>query len=381
MNIYISGVGITSSLGNGIDDNWNLATQHTSGISNVNYDEYSDYNDAYLARAKQIIGEDRLFDMTEIAFLEVLEKSNLETSDLKDTALVFAHGTPDNPFVVNEGNRLIKSGRTKPKTVYRSMNSYVAARLAQKYELTNLVVSNSYACAGSAQSIHLAMNLIKSGLVDKCICGGGEAIDYYTYNAFKSMRKVLSQDDVIEPFGKNRNGIALGEGAGFVLLENEKSLRERQAEPYAQLVSSYFQNVPSAVFGDMPSTQPWIDAASHIAKPEDIDYVLAHATSTPKGDLLEGEAIAKLFPSAQTSSLKYTLGHSISASSALDVIFLAQGYKNKAMLGVGKKYTLDEKLSNLNVLFETNSSPYNRAVKFSAGFGGGISCIELSSVN
>ena len=378
--MYISGIGISSSLGNGIDDNWKLATQHKSGISNVSYDEYSDHNDAYLARAKQIVGEDRLFDMTEVAFLEVLEKSNLEASDLKNTALVFAHGTPDNPFVVNEGNRLTSSGRTKPKTVYRSMNSYVAARLAQKYELTNLVVSNSYACAGSAQSIHLGMSLIKSGLVDKCICGGGEAIDYYTYNAFKSMRKVLSQDNVIEPFGKNRDGIGLGEGTGLVLLESEKSIRERQVKPYAQVVSSYFQNVPSAVFGDMPSAQPWIDAASQIVNPEGIDYVLAHATSTPKGDLLEGKAITELFPDAQTSSLKYTLGHSISASSALDIIFLAEGYKKETMLGIGKEYTLGDELSELNVLFKTKATPYKRAVKFSAGFGGGISCIELASV-
>ena len=384
MNVYVTALGISSSLGNGIKKNWQATESGVSGIKEMVFQnpELDDFA-AITAPAEQFDKSDRLYEMTEAAFKEVIESGELDKAAVSDTAFIFAHGTPDSAIVMREGSRLKRTGRTHPQTVYRSMNSYVAAQISRKFELSNTVISNSSACSGSAQALHIGYGLIKAGIVERCICGGGEIIDYFTYMAFKAMRKVLTANesiDAIEPFGVNRSGIILGEGAGLVMLESEQSLAQRKVQPVAQVTNSIFKNVPQASYGDMPDHQPWQSVLNMLKNPEEINFVLAHATSTPKGDISEGKAIFNVLPQASVSSLKHIFGHTISASSIVDIAMLLEGYNNNTMLGVGKQYQLDPELADLNFLNYSKPEKINRAIKLSAGFGGGISCIEFQAV-
>jgi 3-oxoacyl-(acyl-carrier-protein) synthase len=379
MEIYITGCGITSSLGTGCDTNWAAINNQTSGISRENH--FADQEEKFnIATVKNYVGNDRLYDITKDTFKECILDASLSKEDLQKTALVYAHGSPSNDVISTEIARLRKTGRSKPNTVYRCMNSFFTSKLATEFGITETVISNSAACSGSAQAIHIGLCLLKSGLVDRCICGGGDVIDYFTYTAFQSMKIILAPNSIVgkeamRPFGADRKGIVLGEGVGFLVLENTKSLVKRGVTPYAQLVNSSYENAPDAVYGNIDNITTWNNIINKTIDNQHIDYVITHGTSTIKGDCVEAQAISNTLPNAYASALKCFFGHTLSASSVLDIAMLMYSFKNNTMLGSGTHYKIDDKLTSLQLLQKNQQYKFNRAIKLSAGFGGGLSCI------
>jgi 3-oxoacyl-(acyl-carrier-protein) synthase len=378
--VYITGSGMATSIGYGVLENWNSIRSNYTGIQLVK----SEYSDKFslVAKMEHPHNQDKLYDISKLALAESILSANLTPDEVEDSAFLFSHGSPDNEYITSQFLKLQSKGKVHPNTVYRTMNNYVCAKLASEFSIKGSVIANAAACAGSAQTIHLGYLLVKYGVVDRCICGGGDIISNLTLEAFRSMRFVLSNSsdfDAIQPFGEHRNGIGLGEGAGFIVLENAKCLDRMGVEEVIQITNSSLANEPASRYGEMESPDAWSNIIKSTIADSQVDLVVAHATSTVKGDLLEAQGIYNSLPNSLTTSLKYYFGHTLSASSVLDIIMLKNMMNRNLSLGSGDHYKIDDKITKLNLLQATGAYEVKSAIKLSAGFGGSISCISLSS--
>ena len=166
----MTGYGISSSLGVGIDENWQNLLSLTSGLSVSNHVSSEIGKIALIASASDFVGGDRLFKLVRSAFDECVVNSKLSPPELANTALIFAQSAPDFELIAKESENIDKKGRTRGDTVYRTMNNYIASRLAREYQIQAPVISNSASCSGSALSIQTGIAMIRAGMVDRCIC-------------------------------------------------------------------------------------------------------------------------------------------------------------------------------------------------------------------
>ena len=188
-----------------------------------------------------------------------------------------------------------------------------------------LVTTISTACSSAANSIMLGADLIKSGRCDVAVAGGAECLTRYHLNGFNSL-KILDSGPC-RPFDAARNGLNLGEGAGFVVLESEEHALARGAEPLGVL--SGYGNACDA-FHQTASSEDGEGACLAMSKalnmsglrPSDIDYVNAHGTATPNNDASESRAMIRLFGDKvpPVSSTKAFTGHTTSAAGSIEAV-------------------------------------------------------------
>ena len=188
-----------------------------------------------------------------------------------------------------------------------------------------LVTTISTACSSAANSIMLGADLIKKGRSDVAVAGGAECLTKYHLNGFNSL-KILDSGPC-RPFDAARNGLNLGEGAGFVVLESEEHALARGAEPLGVL--SGYGNACDA-FHQTASSEDGEGACLAMSKalnmsglrPSDIDYVNAHGTATPNNDASESRAMIRLFGDKvpPVSSTKAFTGHTTSAAGSIEAV-------------------------------------------------------------
>lgn len=383
VDVVISGRGIVSSLGVGVQANWQAACEGRSGITLDHPLSQLHGKPIPLGHVRGFGERDTLHDISGTALDECIESARLSPQALRKTALIYAQSVPNYDVLEREAQRIADSGQCRPDTVYRTMISYVGAKLARRHKLEAPVVSTSAACSGSALSLHLGLSMIRSGAVDRCFCGGGEIISRWAYGTFDSMKAVLAppspNGDHLQPFGAQRAGIVLGEGAGFVLLERADAARERQAPVYGRLLQSAYGNVPEATWGDVPDPAIWQQHLARCADATQPDYIVAHGTSTLHGDRVEGQAIQSHYPGVPVASLKPYVGHTLAASAVLDSVLLLSCFEHQTVLGVGRDYALDDELKALALARVARPQRLSRALKLTAGFGGSISCLLFAS--
>ncbi len=188
-----------------------------------------------------------------------------------------------------------------------------------------LVTTISTACSSAANSIMLGADLIKSGRCDIAVAGGAECLTRYHLNGFNSL-KILDSGPC-RPFDAARNGLNLGEGAGFVVLESERHALARGAEPLGVLGG--YGNACDA-FHQTASSEDGEGAFLAMSKalkmsglgPSDIDYINAHGTATPNNDASESRAMIRLFGDKvpPVSSTKAFTGHTTSAAGSIEAV-------------------------------------------------------------
>lgn len=198
--------------------------------------------------------------------------------------------------------------------------------IANFFDLNGFRATVSTACSSAANAIQFGARMIENGLADIAICGGADALSRFTLNGFNSLKNV--DTGLCRPFDHNRNGLNLGEGAGYLMLESESSAEERGANALALLAGYGNTNEahhPTAPSPDGSGARRTMQAALEKAGigPEKIDFINAHGTATLGNDLAEGKAIAGLFglrDHPPFSSLKSYLGHTLAASGAVEAI-------------------------------------------------------------
>ncbi|MGC1817130.1 MAG: beta-ketoacyl-[acyl-carrier-protein] synthase family protein, partial [Casimicrobiaceae bacterium] len=278
-----------------------------------------------------------------------------------------------------------------PLAFCRSQSTAGVALLARRFGIRGYATSVHTACASGGQAIGTALKLIRRGAVDRALAGGFDSmISPIGLAGFCLLSAVSADNETPElasrPFDATRNGFVLGEGAGFVVLEEWESARKRGAYIYAELAGdgnslSSFRITDSPPDGDGPIQSMRSGLADAGATPEDVDYINAHGTSTGMNDRSESAAIHAVFGAdamrVSVSSTKSSMGHLIAAAGAVEVAICALAI-DRSEMPVNANYRVPDPDCNLNlVLGAPRRQRLRMTLSNSFGFGGSNSCVVL----
>lgn len=268
--------------------------------------------------------------------------------------------------------------------VFQSMNSNISMTLACLFKLRGINLTASAACASGSQSIGLGALLIRDGLQDCVVCGGGQEANMYGVAAFDGIQAFSTREDEPEkasrPFDRDRDGLVPGGGAATVILESYDHAVARGAKIIAEVVGWGFSGN-----GDHISTPNVAGPARSLElslknsgiDPREIGYVNAHATSTKAGDGREALAIAQIFGDYKVpvSSTKGQTGHEMWMAGASECIYSILMMKNHFIAGNVNFENPDEETAQINVVPQTVETSFDMFLSNSFGFGGTNSTI------
>jgi len=345
MRIVVTGMGIVSPIGTGIDQFWKNAVAGTSGIISIqSFDaskqrsriagEVQGFDPATFLSAKQIEQTDRFTQLAlHAAGQAMADAGSLESYEPRRLAVSLGSGMGGFSTFESSAARRFQNKSVPPFTVPRIMANSAAAWIATKYGLKGTNLTTSTACSSGANAIGIALDLLRSGKADAVVTGGAEAcvlpLTMVGFEALFALSTGFNNDPAhaSRPFAKGRDGFVMGEGAGILVLEREDAALKRGAKIYARLAGygcacDATHIVAPDIDGQAAAMQTALeDAAMTTAQ---VDYINAHATSTPIGDVIETKAIKQLFgeraPEIPVSATKSMIGHSIGASAAIGSI-------------------------------------------------------------
>jgi 3-oxoacyl-(acyl-carrier-protein) synthase len=249
-------------------------------------------------------------------------------------------------------------------------------RMAAYFQLKGFQTTISTACSSAANALQLGARLLENGEADIAICGGTDALTRFTLNGFNALKNI--DRNLSKPFDQNRNGLNLGEGAAYLVLETEASAKERQAEIIAILAGYGNTNEahhPTAPSPDGAGASRTMAEALEVAgiKPQDINYINAHGTATQGNDLSEGAAIANLFGKENHphfSSTKAFTGHTLAASGAVEAIICCLAIRHSFIPPNLRFETPMEEIGIIPQSSLLRDFPIRYALSNSFGFGG-----------
>lgn len=288
------------------------------------------------------------------------------------------------------GNVLYKEKRlienTKDDKMRESL-SYPAAYLSEVFNLKGICMTISTACASGTDAIGVVARRIMSGETDIIIAGGVEVLSDFALLGFHNLH-ALTETKVC-PFDKNRTGLALGEGAAFIILESEKHAIKRGGKIYGRVMG--YASMSDATHLAAPHREGrGLADAIHQAISEsninlyDVNYINAHGTGTVYNDLMETKAIKRVFGKTAyeipVSSTKSMLGHSFGSSGVIEAICCLLSIKNKSIPPT-INYTERDPECDLDYVPNVSRRHYvHIAMSLSAGFGGQNSAIVFGEI-
>ena len=315
--------------------------------------------------------------------------AGMMTSDFGDLATTYAHSAKDGELHADQ--LLSDPAATDPMVFCRSQATAGISLLTRHYDIRGYATSVHTACASGGQAIGTAMKLIRRGAVDCALAGGLDSmISPIGLSGFCLLSAVSPDNETPQrasrPFDATRNGFLLGEGAGFLVLEEWSSARRRGARIYAELAGdgnslSSYRITDSPPDGDGPIQAMRAALADAGASPKDVDYLNAHGTSTGMNDRSETAATRAVFGDdvmrLNVSSTKSSMGHLIAAAGAVEVAVCALAV-HRGEMPVNANLVERDVDCNLNfVVGEAKRAPVRVAMSNSFGFGGSNSCVVV----
>jgi 3-oxoacyl-(acyl-carrier-protein) synthase len=256
-------------------------------------------------------------------------------------------------------------------------------RIADILGIKDFLSTINTACSSSANSIMLGARMIRQGSLDRVVAGGADALTLFTLNGFNSLMILDRQQ--CRPFDENRNGLNLGEGSGFLVLESEAVVNREhktvlcEVKGYGNTCDAYHQTASSPEgHGAFLSMEKALTVAQ--LSPEDIDYINTHGTGTRNNDLSEGAAIERLFGRnvPPCSSTKSYTGHTLGAAGAIEAVLSVLALRNGWLYPNLNFSTPMHELNFIPVTsFRTGISMRN-VMSNSFGFGGNNSSLIFS---
>jgi 3-oxoacyl-[acyl-carrier-protein] synthase-1 len=398
-NVVITGVGIKSCIGNTYADVLDSLQNGKSGIiANNTYQEMGfrscvsgsmniELKDLIDRKLLRFMGETAAYSY--LAALDAIEMSGISSDVLSNPRVGIVAGSGGastrTQTITADITREKGPKRIGPYAVTKTMGSTVAAILGTAFKLQGVNYSISSACSTSAHCIGHGSDLIKSGQQDIVIVGGGEDEHWSSSSLFDAMGALSSNYNetpklASRAFDKNRDGFVISGGAGMLVLEEEEHAKKRGANILATL-SGYFANSDGY---DMvaPSGEGAERCMQGALKSSggSVDYINAHGTSTPVGDLAELGAIQRVFGANAPiiSSTKSMTGHSLGATGAQEAIYsiimINEGF-------IAPSINIDDlvdEAAGLEINQETREQKLNSVMSNSFGFGGTNATLILS---
>ncbi len=321
MEIFITGYGLISSIGIGADETILSLRNEKSGITKGSNDFSSKYlvgeikfSDNELKERFGIMQNcSRTALLGMIAAKQAFEGHSI-SEEIK-TGLISSTSVGGMDVSEKEFRKYLQDGK-QDLSQYKHHSSGVSSeQIAKELGIKGFVNTISTACSSAANALMMGARMIQSGMLDRVVVGGTDALTSFTINGFKSL--MIFDEDWCKPFDNSRKGLNLGEGAGFVVLESEKSMQLSKQKAVANLsgwsnASDAFHQTASSPDGQ--GAQLSMTEALKVAglTPDDIDYINAHGTATPNNDLSESQAIKSIFkenipPFSSTKALQVIL--------------------------------------------------------------------------
>ncbi len=389
--VVVTGIGIVSSIGHNKDEVLTSLREGKSGI--VACEEYRDLGfrsqvhgavDVDLAdkidrKSLRFMGDGASFNY--LAMQEAVADSGLEDSDISNerTGLVMGSGGPSTKNMLTAFDTTREKGpkRVGPYMVPRAMSSTNSATLSTFFKIKGPSYSISSACSTSAHCIGNAAEMIQYGKQDVMFAGGGEEVHWTMSVLFDAMPAMSSHfndtpEKASRPYDRDRDGFVISGGGGVVVLEELERARARGAKIYGELVG-YGMTSDGA---DM--VQPSGEGAVRCMKmameglDQPIDYINAHGTSTPIGDIRELEAIRQTFGNyvPKISSTKSLTGHALGAAGVNEAIYSLLMMEQGFIAASANVDNLDPEAEGMPIATVYEDADLNCIMSNSFGFGG-----------
>ena len=390
MKIAVTGLGAVTCCGNTVGDLWDSIINGRSGIKPI------EGITAKVMRTQQM-GQVRGFELDPIfdprykvkcdrhiqlalnAVKEAIDHSGLDLTkeDLSKVHTVIGTCAGGYEFIVDNQHRNDSGDPTLPNFISGHLNNMISAYVNMHYGIQGSGLCVVGACAAGNQSLAVASMLIETGQADVVVAGASDSwISEVVVSGFESLR-ALSFDEVMpRPFDVNRNGFAISEGSGILILESEEHARARGADILAYLsgygISSDAYSHPTSPDPESLVMERTVGQALTRAgiTADDIDYINAHATATRVGDSTECQHLSKIFGlRPYISSTKSMTGHSIGSTSAIEAVISVLAIRNNVVPGTINLDTVDPECPG-NHVTETIDAKVNHVLSNSFGFGG-----------
>ena len=266
------------------------------------------------------------------------------------------------------------------------MNSTVTMNLSTIFHLRGINFTVSAACASGSHAVGMGYFLIRHGLQDMVLCGGAQEVNQYAMATFDALGTFSTRMDrpqaASRPFDRDRDGLVPGGGAAALVLEDYEHAVKRGATILCEVAGYGFSSNGGGI--SQPSDEGSVIAMERALRdagltPADIDYVNAHATSTPQGDAYEAMALDRLFGASRTliSSTKSMTGHECWMAGASEVVYSLLMMQHGFAAPNINLENPDERAARLRLIPETVETPLHAVLSNSFGFGGTNSALVL----
>ena len=399
MRVVVTGLGVLAPNGNSVSEYWNALTAGQSGIDHITYfdttdfpvkiaGELSNFDPEQYFERKEVRKLDPFTAYALVASNEAIKMSGLDAGgfDSERAGVMLGCGIGGITTLLEEHVVLRNRGarRVSPFFVTKLIANIAGGQIAIKWDLQGSNQTVNSACASATDAIGLALRVIQSGTADIMIAGGTEAsIRDLPLAGFSKIRALCNTADppqsASRPFDKDRNGFIMGEGAGILVLETEEHAKSRGATILGELAGYGATNDAFHVTqpaeggaGAVKAMQLAIEDAG--AKPEEVDYINAHGTSTPYNDKNETVAIKTVFGDharkLKISSTKSMTGHLLGASGGIEAIAALKAIEKQIVPPTINYMTPDPDCDLDYVPNTAEETQVNSVLSNTFGFGG-----------
>ena len=329
------------------------------------------------------VGMPEQADYAYISTVEALKQAGIDQDYLTkiEAGILFGNDSSATPVIAamdimreRKDTALVGSG-----SIFQTMNSTITMNLSVIYKLKGINMTISGACASGSHAVGLAYLLIRSGLQECIITGGGQEINKESMGNFDALNAFSVREDeptkASRPFDRDRDGLVPSGGAATLILESYESAQKRGAKILAEVIGYGFSSNGDHI--SVPNLEGPVKAMNLALKdanltPKDIGYINAHATSTPVGDAKEAEALNLLFGETKpfVSSTKGMTGHEMWMGGASELIYSILMMQNSFIAPNINFENPDEQSAKLNIVAKTIEQPFNIFLSNAFGFGG-----------
>jgi len=402
--VVITGMGIYSCIGKNLDEVRDSLYQGKSGIIYDPVRKEFGYRSgltgfvekpnlkALLDRRSRIMLPEQ-GEYAYLATIEALKNAGIDEGYLDQTEVGILYGNDSTAKSVIECTDIIRKKKDTmlvgSGSVFQTMNSTVTMNLATIFKLKGVNFTISAACASGSHSIGVGYHFIKSGLQDCIICGGAQEVNHYSMGSFDALSAFSIQESAptkaSRPFDRDRDGLIPSGGAATVVLESLESALKRGAPILGEVVGYGFSSNGGhisnpTVEGPVRSLAMALKDAGISA--DKIDYINAHATSTPAGDASEAKALDEVFGAFRplVSSTKSMTGHECWMAGASEIVYSMLMMENSFVAPNINFENPDEYSAKLNLATDTVEKDINMFLSNSFGFGGTNSSLIIKKL-
>jgi len=392
--VAITGMGIISSIGNTVEENYNALVKGKKGISSIEnfetiHKEVIKVGEIKLTNqelSEQLgIASDNNFSRTSllgaIAAQQAVENAGIQDINDYRSGLISATSVGGMDMTEKYYYEYFKN-EAHQKYITSHDAGDTTHKIATHIGLKGFVTTVSTACSSAANAIMLGARMIQSGQLDRVVVGGTDALAKFTINGFKTL--MILSDTYNQPFDNNRKGLNLGEAAAFLVLESEEIVKKENRKVLAYVsgfgnANDAFHQTASSENGEgaFLAMQKALKVAN--LKPSDIDYINAHGTATPNNDLSEGRAILRVFEEnvPDFSSTKAFTGHTLAAAAAIEAVYSVLALQHNVVF---PNLNFETPMEEFDLVPQTalKEKPINHVLSNSFGFGGNCSTVLFS---